>query len=137
MKGRQWKINSHMGRQVTPHSFNLQGNYPPRPFEDFPMVSSLIDSENRRWNAELIRSLFLPFEANTILNIPLSYNLPEEKVIWIGNRKGEFTVRSAYYIALRVIESDEVGESSYGDLRTPLWRKMWHLKIPSKIRIFA
>ncbi|XP_030922977.1 uncharacterized protein LOC115949847 [Quercus lobata] len=101
------------------------------------MVSSVIDSENRRWNAELIRSLFLPFEANTILNIPLSYNLPEDKVIWIGNRKGEFTVRSAYYIALKVIESDEVGESSYGDFRTPLWRKIWHLKIPAKIRIFA
>ncbi|XP_075649649.1 uncharacterized protein LOC142620109 [Castanea sativa] len=101
------------------------------------MVSSLIDIENRRWNAELIRSLFLPFDANTILNIPLSYNLPKGKVIWIGNRKGEFTVRSAYYITLKVIESDEVGESSYGDPRIPLWGKMWLLKIPAKIWIFS
>lgn len=101
------------------------------------MVSSLIDIENRTWKAELIRSLFLPFEPNTILNISLSYNLPEDKVIWISNRKGEFTVRSAYYITLKVIESDEVGESSDADPRTPLWRKMWHLKIPTKIWIFA
>ena len=42
--------------------------------------------------------LLLPFEAETILNIPLSYDLPEEKLIWVGNIKGEFIVKSAYYL---------------------------------------
>ena len=67
------------------------------------MVSTLIDAENKRWKADLVRSLFLPFEANTILNIPLSYNLPEDKIICIGNKRGEFTMKSAYYIALKVL----------------------------------
>lgn len=44
---------------------------PSRPFDDFSMVFALIEVE-------------------TILNIPLSYNLPEDKLIWVGNKKREF-----------------------------------------------
>ena len=106
-------------------------------FDDFPMVSTLIDAETRRWKADLVRLLFLPFKANTILNMPLSYNLPEDKIIWVSSRKREFSVKSAYYIALKVVYTNEGGECSRGDTRTPLWKRMWHLKIPAKIRIFA
>ena len=110
---------------------------PPRILTDFPMVSTLIDSESRRWKVDLVRSIFLPFEVNTIMNIPLSYNLLEDKIIWIGNKRGEFTMKSAYYIALKGVDSVEVAECSNGDPRTPLWKKLWHLKVPAKIRIFA
>ncbi|KAK9988947.1 hypothetical protein SO802_029186 [Lithocarpus litseifolius] len=75
--------------------------------------------------------------ASIVLDIPLSHNLPEDKVIWVGNKKGNFTIKSAYYIAFNVLETNETGESSKGDPRLPLWRKLWHLKIPAKIRIFA
>lgn len=101
------------------------------------MVSSLIDEETRRWRADLIRTLFLPFEADTILRIPLSYSLPDDNIVWIGNRWGEFSVKSAYYVALSTVENLEGGESSTGDTRTPLGKKMWQLKIPPKVRIFA
>lgn len=68
------------------HAHNLIGNLPPPPplaklFGDFPMVSSLIDKDTKRWKANLVKSIFLPFGANTILNIPLSYNLLEDKII--------------------------------------------------------
>ena len=93
---------------------------PPRPFDDFSMVSTLIDHETRRWTVELIRDVFLPFEADTILNMPLSYNLHEKKLIWSGNKKGDFTVKSAYYIACSLVEAKETSESSSGNPRTPL-----------------
>ena len=48
-----------------------------------------------------------------------------------------FTVKSAYYVALPLVEELRLGECSGGDYRAPLWRKMWHLKIPAKVRIFA
>ena len=67
-----------------------------------------------------MRSLFLPFEARTILNIPLSHSLPEDQIIWVGNKKGEFSVKSAYYIAIRVIDIMGEGECSSGDSRNPL-----------------
>ena len=46
-------------------------------------------------------------------------------------------VKSAYYIALGLVDAVESGKCSSGDPRTPLWKKMWHLKIPAKIRIFG
>ena len=35
-------------------------------------VSSLIDQDQVRWNEEVVRYLFLPHEADSILAIPLS-----------------------------------------------------------------
>ena len=110
---------------------------PPCSFDDYPMVSALIDYDTRRWMADLVKSIFLPFEAKTILNIPISYNLPEDKIIWAGNMKGVFTVKSAYYVALNMVDSSEEGESSCRDPRQRLWKKVWHLNIPSKIKTFA
>ena len=106
-------------------------------FDNFLMVSTLIDFDSRRWKVDLVKSLFLPFEARTILNIPISYNLPNDKIIWVGNNRGVFTVKSVYYVALNLMESPKVGECSYNDLRELLWRKLWHLRIPTKIKIFA
>ena len=80
---------------------------PPKLFDEYPMVSALIDKETKRWKDGLIRSFFLPFEVSTILNICLSYNLPKDKIIWIGNRKGNFTMKSAYYIAFKIVEPDK------------------------------
>ena len=90
--------------------------------EDFPMVSSLIDEDLRCWKVEKVWRFFLPFEAETILNIPLSYSLPEDSVMWMGNKRGVFTVKSAYYVALPLVEKSEVGERSTSDCKTRLWK---------------
>ena len=36
-----------------------------------PMVSSLIDKETKWWKTSVVQALFLPFEADIILKIPL------------------------------------------------------------------
>ena len=79
------------------------------------MVSSLIDPNTRWWKAEVLHATFLPFEVDTILRILLSYNFPEDKLIWIGNRKGEFLVESAYHVAHSIVDAFEEGESSSRD----------------------
>ena len=89
------------------------------------MVSALIDEDTRRRKVDTLKSLSLPFEVETILNIPLNYSLPEDKIIWVGNKRGEFSVKSAYYVALTVINSSDFGESSYGDPIIPLWKWIW------------
>ena len=86
---------------------------------------------------DLIRATFLPFEVETILKIPLSCTLPEDKIIWIGNRRGEFSVKSAYHIAHSPIEANDRGESSSRDPCKPLWKRLWLLNLPAKIKVFA
>ena len=76
------------------------------------MVSSFIDDDTKWWKADVVYSLFLPFEANTILLIPLSYNLLKDSLIWIGNKHGTFIVKSAYHIALSMVIPLDEGECS-------------------------
>ena len=110
---------------------------PPNNLLTFPMVSSLIDPTIKWWRVDVISATFLPFEANTILRIPLSQSLLEDKLIWMGNSRGEFTVKSAYHITHCLVKGkDDVG-SSTGDPLKPLWKRLWHLNLPTKIKIFA
>ncbi|KAL0013414.1 hypothetical protein SO802_000483 [Lithocarpus litseifolius] len=101
------------------------------------MVFSLIDSVSRWWKINAIRALFLPFDADTILKIPLSHNLPKDKLIWFRNKRGEFIVKSAYFIATKLLDTKDEGECSTGDPNAYLWKKLWTLKLPTEIKIFS
>ena len=76
-KGTRWRVGN--GRLIhiwedkwlpTPSTYKVITH--PRDFDGFPMVSSLIDQETKWWKTSVVRALFLPFEADTILKIPLS-----------------------------------------------------------------
>ena len=107
---------------------------PQADFEDYPMVSSFIDLDTRWWKVDVIRATFLPHEASTILKISISYNLPQDSLIWIGNKRGTFLVNSAYHIATGLVDTSEDGESTS---RTLLWKRIWQQKVPPKLKIFA
>ena len=70
-----------------------------------------------------MKAFFLQFEANEILKIPLSHSLPKDSLIWLGNRKGSFTVKSAYYVAKELVESEAAGASSSNCLASPLRKR--------------
>ena len=107
---------------------------PLREFGDFPMVSSLIDQEMRWWKANVIRELFLPFEKEIILKIPLSQNFSEDNLIWIWNKRGVFSVKSAYFIAANLQTDSDVRESYSRNSNAHLWRALWKLKLLPKLK---
>ena len=137
MESRQWEAYSHLGWQVAAYPIHLQGYFSPNGNPEFPMVSALINPITKWWNVNLVRATFLPFEADTILRIPLTHNMLEDKIIWLGNNQGEFTVKSAYHIAYNLIEAKKDGECSSGDPYKSLWKRLWHLNLPAKVKIFA
>ena len=141
-KGTRWRVGN--GKQIhiwddkwlpTPTTHKVIT--PPNNLLIFPMVSSLIDPATKWWRVDVIRATFLPFEAETILKLPLSRRLPKDKLIWMGNSRGEFTVKSAYHFAHCLVEEKDVVGSSMGDPLKPLWKCLWHLNLPAKIKIFA
>ena len=103
----------------------------------FPMVFAFINPLTKWWNVSLVKTSFLPFEVDSILRIPLSYSMPEDKLIWLGNKRGEFTVKSAYYIAFNLLETKKGGECSSRDPYKSLWKRLWHLNLLAKVKIFA
>lgn len=66
-------------------------------------VGALINPISKVWNPQLVSQLFLPFEQERILSIPLSNRLPEDFFCWDSERNGKYSVRSAY----RALISDE------------------------------
>ena len=141
-KGTRWRVGDEKLIHIwedkwlpTPSTYEVIS--PPNDMPQFSMVSSLIDPVTNWWRVDMVRVTFLPFEADLILRIPLSHNLPEDKIIWIGNNQGDFTAKNAYHIAHNLLESREKEECSNGDPCKPVWRKLWHLNLPAKIKIFA
>ena len=59
------------------------------------MVLGLMDDEGRGWNAELIRTIFLPHEAEVILGIPITPMAPEDSQVWTKTPNGTFSINSA------------------------------------------
>ena len=115
--GTRWRVGN--GKRIhiwedrwlpTPTTYRVTS--PQSDFGNFSMVSSLIDEDTKWWKTNLVRSIFLPHEATTILKIPISFRLPDDQLVWIGNKRGSFTMKSAYYIAMRMVDDQEIGECS-------------------------
>ena len=105
------------------------------------MVSALIDEESRGWNSNLIRTSFLPREAEVILGIPLSPIALEDSQVWIKMPNGIFTVKSAYKIAYKMLKEANSENHNAGCLENSkmqaLWKAIWNLKCQSKIKHFV
>ena len=59
-------------------------------------VSDLIDAPTCDWNRTKILESFIPMDASVILSIPLCNRPMEDFWAWHYDRRGVFSVRSAY-----------------------------------------
>lgn len=125
-----WIPRPHMKRPVT--SLSPQ---PPR------KVSELINHATSSWNEQLVRSTFIPIDAEAILQIPLCTRQIEDFWAWSEDRRGIFSVRTAYRMIQQTKLSRESwlyeqGGSSHTDADSQGWTKLWGIKVPSKLKLF-
>ncbi|KAL5741976.1 hypothetical protein ACOSP7_028708 [Xanthoceras sorbifolium] len=107
--------------------------FSPRVFPAGASVAGLL-SVGGVWNEELVRCSFLPEEAEIILSIQLSSVSCQDSLLWHYDKRGEFTVRSAYKLAAEAFGKN-IGSSSAGP--DPWWKALWSLHIPSKVKFFG
>jgi hypothetical protein len=100
-------------------------------------VSDLIDPYTGQWDEPLLRDIFNAIDAEPILQIPLNTHGFEDFIAWGFSQNGVYTVRSAYHLQWRHQFGPTTGQAVHGSSSAnPIWRSIWKLKIPSKIKIF-
>lgn len=97
---------------------------------------SYIIKPDGKWDSKLNFSLVHPWIVDEILKIRLGSMQHRDKWIWLEDRRGVFSVRSAYKFFTNM-QRESMGESSSMPKYNFLKKKLWHLKILPKIKIFA
>ena len=104
------------------------------------LVSSLINRETRDWDVNLVRNTFLPHKVEIVLGIPISLRLPDDSLVWAWTPNGRFSVKSAYRAVQKLLpklnQHGERGESSDGSKSRAIWKLIWNLDCPNKIKHF-
>ena len=67
-------------------------------------VSALILSGPRRWDQNLVRHLFYPYDAEEILSLRLQSSGEADFIAWHFEKNGLFSVKSVYMLALNIKE---------------------------------
>ena len=113
-------------------------NHPPwfRPGADTNLkVADLFDHRSRQWNRPLLHTIFLQSTVDDILSIKLGEVHDRDKLLWKETKSGCFSVKTAYQVALRLKQPQNVEHSTAREDKK-FWNKMWKLPIPPKVRNF-
>lgn len=102
-------------------------------------VSELINPVTDQWNEALVRMLFSEEDAHSILAILLRQGM-EDFISWHFDKRGQFSVKSAYQLGVAIRERSlhhDASTSAIQEQGSPLWNKLWPLGVPSKVRLFT
>ena len=98
-------------------------------------VRDLFFEERRVWDPGLVENIFLPWEAKTILQILVSERRVEDQLIWPLTPDGNYKVWSAYQMLESTARLLNPRSSSMAGVRK-VWKGIWKIKTPNKIRHF-
>lgn len=62
------------------------------------IVGDLLCFEPLSWKSTLVDQTFLPWEVESIKNIPLSYTTHDDLLVWPFTQDGQYSVKSAYQL---------------------------------------
>jgi ribonuclease HI len=82
---------------------------------------------------------FWPIDANEIFKIKTSSRLDEDIIAWQPEKSGQFTVRSAYYLAFSNSpdQCEFAATSTRPEGKEVRWQRFWAAKIPPKVKTYA
>jgi len=92
----------------------------------------LIDHNNVCCRESLVRDIFLPYDADCILSIPLCGSWPEDKLIWHYDTQGIFSVKSTYHMPI-----DDSHANQAGSLSSAKGKVLWKCVVPPQIKLFV
>lgn len=91
---------------------------------------------SHEWDQDKLTNLFLDYESEAIMKIPIDHKGLADSRFWRYNKKGMYTVKSAYWVALPTSLRKDNLEFVSTSTSPTFWPKIWKLNIPPKIKIF-
>jgi hypothetical protein len=100
-------------------------------------VHHLID-DNGDWEETAVHRFFYPCDAAEIFSIKLPEQRTADFVAWHYEKTGIFSMRSAYRLAVQnQYRVGAPGSSASSDQGRAGWKKLWQVRVPSKVSVFA
>uniref|UniRef100_A0A7N2LLU9 Reverse transcriptase zinc-binding domain-containing protein n=1 Tax=Quercus lobata TaxID=97700 RepID=A0A7N2LLU9_QUELO len=85
---------------------------------------------------DVIRATFMQATQNDILRLQLSNTRARDRLYWKENKAQQFTVKTAYQVALRLNREVGVEHSTVGEEKR-FWNRIWRMNVPPKVRNFV
>ena len=98
-------------------------------------MSRLLNLDGAGWNAQLVDTMFLSFEAQRIKGIPICVTNQKDCVSWPKCRTGLYSVKSGSQLLCEA-EANGVPSGSMNEGVKIFWKHIWHTKVPNKIKVF-
>ena len=101
------------------------------------MIADLLDPDTGWWNRVLVMQHFNHEDGEAILRVPLSRRVIQDSLFWTFTKSGDYTVRSGYQVARELQKEGNWAECSSGVMGGSVWKVLWKLKVPNKIKVFG
>jgi hypothetical protein len=91
-------------------------------------LNDLMVPNMKIWDTEKIQSLFPVHVVNRIMDIPLIDNMDDDKVVWVDNAYGDYSVKSGYKLCLNI-----TGKGLHAEHQED-WSSIWNILAPPKTK---
>lgn len=120
-----------------PGAVNLKPLLKP-PNAAFETVNELFLPGTRQWDEELVREVFNVCDATEILKLRPGPRMEEDVVAWNFEKYGLYSFRAAYRLLKAAQSQEEASKLSEAGSSSDrlLWKRLWRVNVPPKIRIF-
>ena len=82
---------------------------------------------------EMVKEIFCEKDAEIISGIHLSHRSKSYKLIWRDSNIGLLNVKSAYYVARRVLGKEVHAQNT----RNAIWGAIWKARVIPKVKVFV
>lgn len=100
-------------------------------------MADIIDPTLWQWKLGLLQHILTMQEIEAILKIPIVVEQRDDLLVWHPNKSGLYSVKFGYVVARSLQGKEpEVRASFSTTIDENMWKSLWNLNIPLKLRHF-